>query len=652
MRIRNSLGVLVVALVAAAALVLPTAAPGAQAASPGAASAYVPLDTPQRLLDTRLTTGPLGRGATTSVTVSSGAPLPSPGSVTAAVLNLTVVAPAGVGFFTVWPRGVARPTTSNLNIDEIRSLSGGAVANLVTVPVGPDGIVDVFSSGGGNVVVDLLGYYTPAATATAGRFTPLAAPTRILDTRGAATFAPNEARRFVVPGAVGASAVAVNVTAVNARAGFWRLYAHGATAPTTSNVNSPGWLIPVANQAIVPVDAQGAITIFSNQGGDVIIDLVGSFTGAAAPASTAGLFVPLAAPTRIVDTRDPARNPLGGTTSVKPGWTIEVPVTSNPVVGRPDVAAVVVNATAAQTFARGFVTVGTAGAVKPGTAPTTSTMNIVRPAQVLANHAIVPISTRGFSMYTKGGGNLIADLAGYYLGAPASAPFGKPVNAAPAACWSPTVGYPTTPVGPIVVGSSPKSVAALQNRLLALGFWVRGADGVYGLTTVQAVMAFQKWKGLPATTVVDAATATALNNHLCRPVGGTTSGTLFEVDKGKQIAYVIQNGQVRYVFNVSTGDGKRYDEPNQKYGGRVIGVALTPNGTYRTYREHDLARYEGDLGSLYRPKFIVGGVAVHGAPRVPNYPASHGCVRVANPVMDLIWSQNLLPLRSTVWIHD
>jgi hypothetical protein len=612
----------------------------------------VPLDVPQRLLDSRTTTGPLGRGATTSVAVTGAAPLPAPGTVTAAVVNLTVVAPAGVGFFTVWPRGVARPTTSNLNIDEIRSLSGGAVANLVTVPVGSDGVIEIFSSGGGNVVVDLLGYYTPSATATSGRFQPLPAPTRVLDTRGSATFSAGEARRFVVPGAAGATAVAVNVTAVNTAPGFWRLYAHGAAAPTTSNLNSQGWLIPVANQAIVPVDAQGAITIFSNKGGDVIIDLVGTFTGASAPATTTGLFVPLAAPTRIVDTRVPGLNPLGGTTSAKPGWSFEVPVASNPAVARADIGAVVVNATAAQTYARGFVTVGTAGTVKPGTKPTTSTMNVVRPAQVLANHAIVPVSARGFSMYTMGGGNLIADLAGYYLGAPAAAPYGKPVNAAPPACWSPTVGYPTTPVGPIVIGSSGKSVAALQQRLLALGFWVRSTDGVYGLTTIQAVMAFQKWKGLPATTVVDAATATALNNHLCRPVGGTTSGTLFEVDKSKQVAYVIQNGQVRYVFNVSTGDGKRYDEPNQKYGGRVIGVATTPNGWFRTYREHDLVRYEGDLGSLYRPKFIVGGVAVHGAPRVPNYPASHGCVRVANPVMDLIWGQNLLPLRSTVWIHD
>ena len=165
-------------------------------------------------------------------------------------------------------------------------------------------------------------------------------------------------------------------------------------------------------------------------------------------------------------------------------------------------------------------------------------------------------------------------------------------------------------------------------------------------------MAFQKWKGLPATTVVDTATAIALNTERCRPAAGR-SGDFFEVDKGKQIAFVVRGGKVQHVFNVSTGNGQSYDEEDQKSAGRrVIGVAVTPTGTFSTYREHDTSRYEGDLGTLYRPKFVIGGVAVHGAPRVPNYPASHGCIRVANPVMDLIWSQNLLPLRSTVWIHD
>ena len=161
------------------------------------------MPTSQRLVDTRQT-APLGPGGTLSVSVTGAAPLPAPGTVTAAVLNLTVVAPFGPGFWTVWPHTSARPEASNLNIDELQSLGGGAVPNLVTVPVGADGVVDVYGSAGGNVIVDLLGYYTAADTATAGRFQALSAPTRVLDTRRVATFAPGETRAFTIPGAAGA----------------------------------------------------------------------------------------------------------------------------------------------------------------------------------------------------------------------------------------------------------------------------------------------------------------------------------------------------------------------------------------------------------------------------------------------------------------
>ncbi len=629
------------------------AAPVGTVSAAGATSAYVAMPVSQRLVDTRLTAA-LAPGGSLSVSVTGAAPLPAAGTVTAAVLNLTVTAPFGAGFFTVWPHTSARPDASNLNIDELQALAGGAVPNLVTVSVGADGVVDVYSSAGGNVIVDLLGYYTAADTATAGRFAALAAPTRVMDTRRVATFAPGETRAFTIPGAAGANAVAVNLTSLTNVPGYWQVYPMGGPVPATSNLNSPaGFNAVVANQAIVTVDAGGAISIFSEQGGDLLIDLVGTYTGAGAPASTIGLFVPTTSPTRIVDTRVPALNPVGGAARPEPASTFEVAVSSNPAIGRPDVSAVVLNATSAGTLTTGFVTVGTAGATAPGARPSTSTMNVVRPGQILANHAIVPVSTRGFSMFTEAGGDMIADLAGYFLGSPSAAPFGAPVNTPSPTCATPKVGYPTVPVGPIVMGSSRSSVATLQSRLLALGFWNGGADGGYGLTTVQAVMAFQKWKGLPATTVVDVATASALNMQVCRPGARTTTGTVFEVDKAKQIAYVVQDGQTRYIFNVSTGNGESYDEEDQKNAGaRSIGIALTPTGTFRTYRESDVARYESDLGTLYRPKFVVGGIAVHGARSVPNYPASHGCIRVANPVMDLIWGEDLLPLRSTVVIRD
>jgi len=653
MRSRSVLAVVAASgSIVGATFVTAVAVPAATVSAAGSTSAYVAMPTSQRLIDTR-PTGPLGPGGTISVSVTGSAPLPAAGTVTAAVLNLTVAPPSAPGFWTVWPHSSPKPNASNLNVDELQSLAGNVTPNLVTVPVGSDGVVDVYSQSGGNVVVDLIGYYTPATTAIAGRFEPRPAPTRILDTRGGGAFAAGETRAFAVPGAAGASGAAINLTAVTLAPGFWRAFATGSPQPETSNLNSPpGIFATVANQAIVTVDATGSFSIFSQSGGDLVIDLVGTYTGAGAADTGVGLFVPLATPTRIVDTRDPAMNPLGGTTRPAPGWQFEVPVTTHPAVSRADVSAVVLNATIDDPLVVGFVTVGTAGASDPRVPPGTSTMNVGRPDQTVANHAIVPVSNRGFSMFTQPGGHLIADIAGFFVGSPAAASFGPAGNAAAPTCSTQTVGAPGTPVGPIVLGSSREAVGKLQSRLLALGFWNAGADGGYGLSTTQAVMAFQKWKGLPATTVVDIATAVALNTEMCRPAAGR-SGNLLEVDKSKQIAFVVRNGAVQYVFNVSTGNGESYDEEDQKNAGRrSIGIAITPSGTYSTYREHDVARYEGTLGSLYRPKFVVGGIAVHGAPRVPNYPASHGCVRVANPVMDFIWSQNLLPLRSTVWLHD
>jgi lipoprotein-anchoring transpeptidase ErfK/SrfK len=652
-RARSILAVLAaLASIVGATFVAAATGPAASVSAAGSTSAYVALTTSQRLIDTR-SSGPVAPGGTISVSVTGTAPLPAPGTVVAAVLNVTVTAPAGPGYWTVWPHASPRPQASNINIDELQALSGNVTPNLVTVPVGADGRVDVFSSGGGNVIVDMLGYYTPAASATVGRFAPLPAPRRVLDTRGLGPFGAGETRNFTVPGAAGASAVAVNLTSVTLAPGYWQVFASGSPRPATSNLNSPPGIFAVAaNQAIVPVDATGSISIFSQSGGDIIIDVVGTYTGAAAADSTAGLFVPMNTPTRMVDTRLPAMNPLGGATRPSPGWRFEVPVATHPAINRSDVAAVALNATTDDPLTVGFITVGTAGATDPRAWPTTSTMNVVRPDQIIANHAIVPVSSRGFSMFTQPGGHLIADIAGYFLGSPSPARFGPPTNSAFPACGTQTVGMAAAPVGPIGYGSSRAAVAALQQRLLALGFWHLGADGNYGYTTRQAVMAFQKWRGLPATTVVDTQTAIALNTERCRPAAGR-SGDFLEVDKGKQIAFVVRGGQVQYVFNVSTGNGESYDEVDQRSAGsRVIGIALTPSGTYRTYREHDTPRYEGDLGTLYRPKFVVGGVAVHGSPSVPNYPASHGCIRVANPVMDLIWGQNLLPLRSTVWIHD
>src|SRR5207248_2579178 len=77
----------------------------------------------------------------------------------------------------------------------------------------------------------------------------------------------------------------------------------------------------------------------------------------------------------------------------------------------------------------------------------------------------------------------------------------------------------------------------------------------------------------------------------------------------------------------------------------------TPEGVFTVYSEQPNGWWKGELGELYRPKFFKGGSAIHGAPKVPNFPASHGCVRVTPEAMDFIWSQNFMPKGGTVWVH-
>ncbi|HRE02969.1 MAG TPA: hypothetical protein PLV68_16845, partial [Ilumatobacteraceae bacterium] len=54
-----------------------------------------------------------------------------------------------------------------------------------------------------------------------------------------------------------------------------------------------------------------------------------------------------------------------------------------------------------------------------------------RIAQTVANHAIVPVSPRGFDVFAQNPTHAIADVSGYYLGTPAPSPFGGPQNVDP-----------------------------------------------------------------------------------------------------------------------------------------------------------------------------------------------------------------------------
>jgi peptidoglycan hydrolase-like protein with peptidoglycan-binding domain len=221
----------------------------------------------------------------------------------------------------------------------------------------------------------------------------------------------------------------------------------------------------------------------------------------------------------------------------------------------------------------------------------------------------------------------------------------------------------TLPSNKVAIGSAAAPIVAvgqgggdataqLQQRLLDLGFWLSGADGSYGLTTQQAVMAFQKYKGLPASGSVDQATADALTNETYRAHGLADAGDLVEIDKTRQVLFLVNGGKVVWAFNTSTANGEEFTEADQNTPGETItDVAVTPDGMWAFEREREEGWWKGDLGEIYRPKYFVGGVAVHGSNSIPNYPASHGCVRVSVPAMDFIWDTGMMPLTLPVWVH-
>ncbi|HET8680869.1 MAG TPA: L,D-transpeptidase family protein [Micromonosporaceae bacterium] len=199
----------------------------------------------------------------------------------------------------------------------------------------------------------------------------------------------------------------------------------------------------------------------------------------------------------------------------------------------------------------------------------------------------------------------------------------------------PVTPTPSTPArtGELRLGDSGPAVLALQQRLVALGYWLGAPDGYFGAATHHAVVAFQKAAGLGRDGVAGPVTRAALSRaSRLRP--RSAIGRVVEVDLRRQLLLVAVDGRVQWVMDTSTGS--------------VPGS--TPTGRYTVFRQVD--GYDpGPLGVLYRPKYFVGGVAVHGYPSVPPYPASHGCVRVTNAAMDWLWANGALPVGRQVWVY-
>ena len=195
----------------------------------------------------------------------------------------------------------------------------------------------------------------------------------------------------------------------------------------------------------------------------------------------------------------------------------------------------------------------------------------------------------------------------------------------------------------LIRGDQGPRVLALQRRLSELGYWLGEPDGSFGSLTQQAVYALQKSAGISRDGIVGPRTERALEQGVRPKV--TLSGDGVEIILERQLLVVVRDGRAGTILNTSTGNGEEYTSTG---GYRTI--ATTPKCSFTVYRAVD-GTVTNSLGQLWRPRFFHRGFAVHGSPNIPPYPASHGCARLSNAAIDMIWARDLMPIGTPVLVR-
>jgi PKD repeat protein len=184
----------------------------------------------------------------------------------------------------------------------------------------------------------------------------------------------------------------------------------------------------------------------------------------------------------------------------------------------------------------------------------------------------------------------------------------------------------------LILGSRSLAVAQLGDRLRELHY-----AAPYGTTfdgrMLDAVYAFQKVHGLARTGVADARLWQTLANASTPLPRFAGPGDHLEVNKGRQVLYVVRRARVVLIVPISTAG---------------LPGTYTPSGRFAIYRK--VVGFDpSPLGTLYDPMYFTGGYAIHGNPSVPPYPASHGCVRVPMWVAPHLYATN--PYGETVYVY-
>ena len=347
--------------------------------------------------------------------------------VLAVVATVTVVDPTGAGWLAVRPSGTAVPSPRSSLVNFSR---GRNVPNLAIVGLGADGGVTVTmgprSGGTANVIIDVYGFISKSSYSERGsRLTPVG-PARLVDTRetrtplgaaqvravkirGANSYMPTLTP--AVPNRATVTAALVNIGVVNNRARSTATFLSASPAPPTppiktSNVNVGAGQVKTV-LAVVPV-VDGNIYVYNHSGEtDLIVDIFGYFESRPDDTTT-GRIVPLEAPFRAFDTREPAFGNLPLGTGTVEDWSFDAftKSVSLPSGGGVDLSAqsaLISNLTGtdlnrlypsvrASTYLTGF----------PGDAgrPLVANLNVVE-GEVVPNMSLIPYSRTGAANVIK-----------------------------------------------------------------------------------------------------------------------------------------------------------------------------------------------------------------------------------------------------------
>jgi hypothetical protein len=178
-------------------------------------------------------------------------------------------------------------------------------------------------------------------------------------------------------------------------------------------------------------------------------------------------------------------------------------------------------------------------------------------------------------------------------------------------------------------GSRGAFVALMQQRLNAVHVWVP-QTGVYDQHTGLALDAYHRLLGWGVSQRLDGRAISALLDgrgsfHVRYP----HDGKHVEGNLGRQLLAEIHGSKVYRIYPISSG------KPSTP----------TVLGHFRVYR-----RTPGYLpDGMYYSSFFYTGYAIHGYNPAPDYPASHGCMRV--PISDAISIYDWLALGDVVDVY-